>query len=187
MRCVLPFVLPGLLIAGCDGAGAPPQGQTASGPPAAGFLSAGPPAPSAQLRVRFGGLVDTIEVGAIERLPLREAALIAPDGAATPARYVSVDPMPRIATGQLAVSRRWNDPVSQDNALAALALTNPQAGAALRSSQQLLAMVSRAEIPLPDPVAYRRDWQNYRIRLAFGTPPGEAETIEIAAPAPPAR
>ena len=52
-------------------------------------------------------------------------------------------------------------------------------------SQQLLAMVSRADIPLPDPVAYRRDWRNWRIRLGFGTPPEELQTFEIPAPEPP--
>jgi hypothetical protein len=48
----------------------------------------------------------------------------------------------------------------------------------------LLAVVSTASIPLPDPVAYRRDWQKYRIRLRFGDPP-QVETREIDAPAPP--
>jgi hypothetical protein len=45
--------------------------------------------------------------------------------------------------------------------------------------------VSTADIALPDPVAYRRDWARYRIRLVFGTAPGELETREIAAPEPP--
>jgi hypothetical protein len=44
--------------------------------------------------------------------------------------------------------------------------------------------VSSASIRLPDPVAYRRDWQGYRIRLRFGGPP-QVETREVAAPAPP--
>ena len=48
-------------------------------------------------------------------------------------------------------------------------------------------MVSRAEIPLPDPVAYRRDWRDWRIRLTFGTPPSDVTTTEIAAPEPPPR
>ena len=54
----------------------------------------------------------------------------------------------------------------------------------MRGRQQLLAIVSTAEITLPDPVAYRRDWQHYGVRLTFGTSPGEAETREIPAPAP---
>ncbi len=43
--------------------------------------------------------------------------------------------------------------------------------------------MSSASIALPDPVAYRRDWQKYRIRLRLGDPP-QAETRELAAPAP---
>ena len=55
----------------------------------------------------------------------------------------------------------------------------------MRSQVQLLANLSQAEIPLPDPIAYRRDWPNYRVRLTFGTPPGAIEAREIAAPEPP--
>ena len=64
--------LPVLLFAlvSCGGDPAPPPGA---------------PASSAQVRVGFGGLVDTIEIAAIERLPLRAAVLVAPDGSATPA------------------------------------------------------------------------------------------------------
>ena len=46
-------------------------------------------------------------------------------------------------------------------------------------------MVSTAAIPLPDPNAYRTDWQQYRIRLGFGVPPGQVETRDIPAPEPP--
>lgn len=165
-------------LAGCDGGG----GFSSPDP-----ANSGPPAPVAQLRVRFGGLVDTIDVGAVERLPLRAAELVAPDGAATPASAISVDASPRLATGQWARSNPWQDPVTGNSALAALTMRNAQAGAALQSQQQLLAVVSSAEIALPDPVAYRRDWEKYRIRLTFGTPPGEVEFREIAAPAPPPR
>ncbi|HEX6442374.1 MAG TPA: hypothetical protein VF007_09330, partial [Stellaceae bacterium] len=59
------------------------------------------------------------------------------------------------------------------------------ANATLRSQTRLLTTVSSATIPLPDPVAYRRDWTRYRLRLSFGTPPGAVETREIAAPEPP--
>ena len=43
-----------------------------------------PPLPTDQVRVRFppGGVVDTIQVDAIDRLPLRSVELIAPDGVA---------------------------------------------------------------------------------------------------------
>ena len=57
-------------------------------------------------------------------------------------------------------------------------------GTAPLTQTRLLAIVSNATIQLPDPVAYRRDWRQYRIRLRFGDPP-QVETREIAAPAPP--
>jgi len=166
----LPMLL--FAFAGCGGGGAPPPG---------------PPASSAQVRVGFGGLVDTIEVAAIERLPLRAAELMAPDGSATPSGPITVDSSPRFAIGQWAASNSWKDPVTGDNALAALSLRQPQTGAALRGQEQTLAMASNTQILLPDPVAYRRDWANYRIRLTFGTPPSTVETQEIPAPAPPPR
>jgi hypothetical protein len=147
----------------------------------------GPPASSAQIRVGFGGLVDTIEIAAIERLPLRAAVLVAPDGSATPSGPITVDDSPRFATGQWAASNTWKDPVTGDDALSALNLRQPQAGAALRGQEQILAMASNTQIRLPDPVAYRRDWASYRIRLTFGTQPNQLETQELPAPAPPPR
>jgi len=46
-------------------------------------------------------------------------------------------------------------------------------------------IASSASIPLPDPVEYRQDWRNYRIRLSFGDAPDEVETREVDAPEPP--
>lgn len=182
-------------VAGCESGGAPPPAPVgpasavSATPPAAAAQPGSRPAvgatPRAQLRVGFGGLVDTVEVSAVEYLPLRAAALVAPDGTIVPATYVAVGDNPRLQTGQWSLAQRWDDLGTQDNALAALALPGAQAGAALYSNRQLLAMVSRADIPLPDPVAYRRDWRDWRIRLTFGTPPAELETLVIAAPEPP--
>ena len=159
------------VLAGCGGVGAPPPG---------------PASPAAEVRVGFGGIADTLTITAVERLPLRAAALVAPDGAATPASAISVEPMPRAAVGQFAKSNPWRDAVAGTSPLAALPSWNAQAGAALQSQEQLLATVSTADIPLPDAAAYHRDWPHYRIRLTFGTPPGEVELREIPAP-PPAR
>jgi hypothetical protein len=164
-----------ILLSGCEAGGVSPSGSAMPGPPP----------PSAQLRVRFGGLVDTIEINAIERLPLRAAELVAPDGSATPASAIDADASPRFAGGQWTAGNPWQDPLSGNSMLTALTSRNAQAGAALQSQQQLLAIVSSAQIPLSDPVAYRRDWTRYRVRLTFGTPPGEVETREIPAPAPP--
>ncbi len=132
-----------------------------------------------------GGLVDTIAIDAIDRLPLRAAELVAPDGATTPAGNIDVTASPTFATGQWVAGDPWRNALAGGGSAAALTMPNAQAGAALQGQQQLLATVSTAEIALPDPVAYRRDWRKYRIRLTFGTPPGEIETREIAAPEPP--
>jgi hypothetical protein len=174
MRRVVPMLLPMIVATGCDG-GMPPPGP------------AGPPGLSAQVKAGFphGGVADTIEVDAIQPLALRAAELVAPDGAATQAGYLNVDASPRIATGQWAAADLWRNALSEGGAAAALTMPHAEAGAALQGEQQLLATVSSAEIALPDPVAYRRDWARYRIRLTFGTPPGEVETRVIAAPEPP--
>jgi hypothetical protein len=180
MRRVLPVLpavlLPFWLLAGCDGDVALPPG-----PPGLG--------PTPQIRVSFppGGIADTIVVAAIERLPLRSAELVAPNGAITRASNIDVDAAPRFATGQWAAGDPWRTSLNANGGAAVLTPQHAEAGAALESRQQILATVSTADIPLPDPVAYRRDWLHYRVRLSFGTPPGEVETREFAAPQPPPR
>ena len=167
MRRVLRALLPLLFAVGCDSAAAPPL------------------APVAELRVGFppGGVADTIRIDAVDRLPLRAAVLVAPDGATTPANHLDVVATPRIAAGQFVAGNPWTGALSSGAAAASFGI--PQAGAALASQEQLLATVSTAEITLPDPVPYRRDWRRYRIHLSFGTPPGEVETRELPAPPPP--
>jgi hypothetical protein len=126
-------------------------------------------------------VLDAIQVDAVDRLPLRAAELVAPDGSATPASDIDVVKNPRVGIGQRAAEAAWQDAVSGSSAALALTLPDAQASAALRSQTQLLATASSATIPL----AYRRDWPRYRIRLGFGTPPGEVQTREIPAPEPP--
>lgn len=205
MREVPGIVLLGaiaLSIAGCGGTPPPSAGAPASAAvpaaapggtepgssppePSPPPLPPGPAAPTATLHVGFAGIVNTIEVSAVQPQPLRAAALVMPDGTLVPANYITVSANPRIMTGQWVLSQPWNAAVNSENALAALALPEGQTSAALRSDQQLLAMVSRAELPLTDPVGYRRDWRDWRVRLTFGTPPGQLETLVIAAPEPP--
>ncbi|HTV88643.1 MAG TPA: hypothetical protein VME41_06460 [Stellaceae bacterium] len=173
MRRVVLAVLPLVVLAACDGEAAAP--------------SAAPAGPvAAQVRAWFPphGIVDTIEIDVMARLPSRDAVLIAPNGSLTPANYVHNDTAPSNETGQWAAAHSWQNPVTGDNAFAALT-ENAQAGAAVHAETQLLAILSTADLPLPDPVAYRRDWSHYRIRLTFGAPPAAPETEEIAAPAPP--
>jgi hypothetical protein len=174
MRRVLPVLLPLFVVVGCDG----------------GVWSPGPPGPaglSAQVKAGFprGGVADTIAIDAIEPRALRAAELVAPDGAATPASTIDVVASPRVGLGQWAVGDPWRNALPGGGAAAALTLPHADAGAALQGEQQLFATMSSAEIALPDPVAYRRDWRRYRIRLTFGTPPSEVETRVIAAPEPP--
>src|SRR5207237_4792260 len=111
-------------------------------------------------------------VPGIARLPVRAAALVAPDGAVIPADWIQVNASPRVAAGQWVAGNPWETSLTGSSAAAALTTPNAEVNAALRSQVQLLANLSQAEIPLPDPLAYRRDWANYRVRLTFGTPPG---------------
>ena len=169
MRRVVPGLVPLVLLAAC---------QTGAPPPA--------PAPLAELRAGFppGGVADTIVIDTVERLPLRAADLVAPDGAVTPASYVNVADRPRFATGQSVAVDPWHGAIPGNSGIPAMALADAQASAAMRSQAQVLAIASTADIPLPDPVAYRHDWQRYHIRLTFGTPP-QVETRDIPAPEPP--
>src|SRR5260370_4078510 len=94
-------------------------------------------------------------------------------------------PPPGFAGGKRLGGVRGRRNLSGGGSPPAAMMKSATAGAASQSQQQLLATVSSADIPLPDPVAYRRDWTRYRVRLTFGTPPGEIETREFAAPQPP--
>ncbi len=165
MRCALSILLPAVLLAACGGA-APPTAPT----------------PDVSARFPRGGLTDVIEVRALDRLPLRMAELIAPDGTATPAGAIDVNPSPRVVGGQYVVDNPFASQVGAAGAFSALSITHTEGGAALRAREQVLAVQSAASIALPDPVAYRRDWPRYRIRLGFGPAP---EIREIAAPEPP--
>jgi hypothetical protein len=145
------------------------------------------PVPNDTVKAGFapGGNVNQIEVTAIDRQPLRGAELVAPDGHTIPALSVAANPastqnfsaeFPQIPT----VGPSYGVSSIGSNALAPGVV-----GTAPLTQTRLLAIVSYATIQLPDPIAYRSDWQKYRIRLHFGDPP-QAETREIAAPAPPA-
>ncbi len=43
---------------------------------------------------------------------------------------------------------------------------------------------SRARVAIPDPADYRRDWQNYIVRLRFGTAPEPVTVADLPAPQP---
>ena len=146
-----------------------------------------PPSAGDQTRVRFpaGGVVNVIEVHAVNRLPLRKVELIAPDGQVTPASYLNVNPSPGVTTSQGLPNGPYAGNALGVGNIAAGGPLPALTGGAPQQRTAFLAMVSSATIPLPDPVEYRRAWQSYRVRLSFGDPPGEIETQEVAAPAPP--
>lgn len=179
MRRFLPVLLPFVMLAACDAAPLP-----AAGPDAAPGTVAASPDVHAWFPPR--GVIDTIEVDAIDRLPLRAADLVGPDGGIAHASYVNVAATPGAATGQWEVGHPWDLPVTSSTTLAGAAAPRDVGSAAIYSERRLLATASTADISLPDAVTYRRNWQRYRVRLTFGSSPGETETREIAAPQPPA-
>jgi hypothetical protein len=145
------------------------------------------PLPTDQIRARFpaGGIVDAIEVDAIDRLPLRTAELVAPDGQATPASYLHVDPSPGVTFHQRVVDAPYPSSAFNLSEITSGATFPASVAGAPQGDARLLAMVSTASILLPDEVAYRKDWRSYRIFLSFGDPPGEIERRVLPAPEPP--
>ena len=140
--------------------------------------------PTDQLRARFppGGVVNSIEIDAIDRLPLRTAELVSPDGQTTPASYLHVNPSPGVTFYQREIDTPYEGNVFGIHGAAPVpdVVTGAPQGDA-----QLLAMVSTASIPVPDEIEYRRDWRSYRIFLSFGDLAGEVERRVLPAPEPP--
>jgi len=144
-------------------------------PPAAG------PQPGVRASFPPGSVVNVIRIDALDPAPLRKAALIAPDGTATEATSLDVDANPQTLGGQYSLRDPWR------NAMGNVTdpLPNGTIDPVVRSRTQLLLTISTADIALPDPVAYRRDWANYKIRLSFAGPGQQPETRDIPAPQPP--
>jgi hypothetical protein len=143
-----------------------------------------PPLPTDQVRARFppGGVVNSIEVDAVDRLPLRTAELVSPDGQATPASYLHVSASPSVTFYQRQIDTPYEGNffgIGNVAPVPAVLTGAPQGDA------QLLAMVSIASIPVQDEIEYRRDWRSYRIFLSFGDLAGEVERRVLPAPEPP--
>lgn len=146
------------------------------------------PAPPDRIRAYFppGGVADTIEIDATGRLALRRAELVAPDGQTVPAGSISAQPSPSASfSQQFPTGPYTSGTFGVSNAIGANPIGPSAVGAAPQTVTTLLATISSASILLPDPVAYRRDWQKYHIHLQFGAAPGEVQTSDIAAPEPP--
>ena len=143
-----------------------------------------PPLPTDQVRARFppGSVVNSIEIDAVDRLPLRTAELVSPDGQATSASYLHVNPSPSVTFYQRQIDSSYEGNFFGLGNVAAIPAVDTGAP---QSDAQLLAMVSTASIPVPDEIEYRRDWRSYRIFLSFGDLAGEAERRVLPAPEPP--
>jgi hypothetical protein len=145
------------------------------------------PLPIDQVRAYFppGAVVNAIEVTAANRLPLRSAELIAPDGDATPASYLHVNAEPSVTYNQRSAYGADASNALLVGSLAPVSPLTTDLGGAPQARAELLAMVSIASIPLPDEIAYRRDWRSYRIFLSFGDQQNEVERRVLPAPEPP--
>jgi hypothetical protein len=137
-----------------------------------------------QVSARFppGGVVNSIEVDAIDRLPLRTAELVSLDGRTTPASYLHVNPSPSVSFYQRQIDTPYEGNVF---GIGNLAPVPAVVTGAPQGDVQFLAMVSTASIPVPDEIEYRRDWRSYRIFLSFGDLAGEVERRVLPAPEPP--
>ena len=122
----------------------------------------------ATVSARFvaGGLSNVIVVSVVDRLPLRQAVLVSPDGERVPAYAIDVDADPRLAL------------VPGEELLLATPGTP-------RYSISARTMASTALIQLPDPVQYAKAWRNSRIEVTLGDPGSGKSEQTLAAPSPP--
>ena len=151
-----------------------------------GCAGSGPtPVPTDTVQAGFPAGVNQIQINAVDRQPLRGAELVAPDGHATPALSIAANPAPTENFSTQYPQTPYSAPNYGVSSIGSNALAPGVVGSAPVTQTRLLEIVSTATIQLLDAVAYRHDWQQYRIRLRFGDPP-EVETREIPAPAPPA-
>ena len=164
------MILPSLmLLAACTDA--PPPG-------------AGLPHPGVTAAFPRGGVAGVIRVDVLDTAPLRAVELVAPDGSTTPASSLDVTGNPTTISGQKSIPDPWRTSIFGSNGVNPLPAGPPTPS--VRSTDQLLLTASTADIALPDPVAYRRDWGNYKIRLSFAGAGDQLDIRELAAPAPPA-
>jgi hypothetical protein len=127
---------------------------------------AGGPPGTVTARFATGGLANVIVVSAVDRLPLRQAVLINPDGERVPAYSIDVDASPPLAV------------VPNEGFILA-------APGAQRHEISVNTMASIALIQLPDPVQYAKTWRDSRIEVTLGDPGSGKHEETLAAPSPP--
>ncbi len=133
-----------------------------------GSIPGEPPLPHT-INVRFVPRrdADAILVTTVDRLPLRRAELITPEGERLPAEWIDVSSSPREA--QVVGS-------NQDVRIPGEQVVLTQLG----------AMVSTASLRLPDSQRYAHSWRQWQVALHLGQPGGaEGQDVILPAPAPP--
>lgn len=136
-----------LLLAGCGEGTVPPSG------------------PLERITAAFGPLSDVIVVTAVDRLPLRSAVLVDPDGERVPAYSLDVASSPVV------------EPSAAEQAL----METPGMP---HQVTQVNAMVATALIRLPDPTRYAKSWQQWHVELRLGDPGSGESDLTLPAPAP---
>jgi hypothetical protein len=147
-----------LLLCACATTGAPSTGASADDAAVPSTVTA---------HFVPGGLSNVIVVSAVDRLPLRQAVLVSPDGERIPAYSIDVDSGPPLAL------------VPNEGFILATPGTP-------RYSISVHVMSSTALIQLPDPVQYAKTWRDSRIEVTLGDPEsGKHEETLAAPPSPP--
>jgi hypothetical protein len=151
---------------------------------------AGPPPGTVDARFAQGGEANVITVTAYDRVPIRNAALVAPDGSILPSYHINTERPTRYGSGSGAaptVGIGVGGGSSGSFAIGSgIGLTFPLGGyAGPQSTTQSGNILSTAYIRLADPVDYRRRWKNYTIRVRLGDPPSDVHFVTLAAPPPP--
>lgn len=123
-------------------------------------------APSESASARFEGLSDVIVVTVIDRLPLRSATLVAPDGERVPAYSLDVSSSPVVAPSQEA----------------AIFMASPGVP---RQVTRINVMSSTALIQLPDATRYAKSWHDWRVELRIGDAGDAGRDVTLEAPKPP--
>lgn len=151
-----------------------------------------PKPPSIEARYGAGGNI--VQVTVTDRLPLRGAELVAPNGTAEAARSINTERLARsyaapgygptvgVGVGGFSGSS------GRSGFGTGLGLGFPLGGfgsGPATESELAAQVVSNAFIPVADAEAYRASWRQWRVRLSLGAAGVDERVVEVEAPPPP--
>ena len=147
---------------------------------------AAPEPPRPTMGAGFDPAAATIQIAVRDKLPLRAATLVLPDGHEVAAHEITVSPPPksreRSERPGVGVGATGGSSSGVDTAVF---IDLPISLDFLRRKPPPSTLTeSRARIPVGDGAIYRRDWAASHLKLKLGDPPGEVREIELPAPAP---